>query len=128
MKNKTLKIIFYILIVLLIIMLPNISKASGDSSSGAIEGADAFLNAQVGSPINQRDVQNASDIIYNILLGVGIVAAMVMSVVLGIKFMIGSTSEKAQIKQVVPPFVAGCIIVFGAFAIWKLVVTLTQEL
>ena len=43
---------------------------------------------------------------------------------MGIKFMIGSVEEKAEIKAALVPFVIGCIVVFGAFGIWKIVVTI----
>ena len=40
---------------------------------------------------------------------------------MGIKFIIGSLEEKAEIKAMLIPYVVGCIVVFGAFGIWKLV-------
>ncbi len=137
MRNKTLKIIFTLVLVLLIIMLPNLAKAepddetehySTDSTPGAVEGAEKFLNSAVGSPINQSATKNASNIIANTLLIVGVVVAAIVSVALGIKFMTGSVSEKAQVKQVAIPFVAGCIIVFGGYIIWRVVVTLLSNL
>ena len=152
MKNKTLKIIFTLIAVLLIIMLPNLAKAdvhsvqddlegqigggtpddtSDETSStthGAVAGADKFLNSAVGSPINQSATQEASNTLANTLLIVGVVAAGIVSVALGIKFMTGSVSEKAQVKQVAIPFVAGCILVFGGYIIWRVVVTLLSNL
>ena len=35
-----------------------------------------------------------------------------------------SVEEKANIKEVLVPYVVGCIVIFGAFAIWKLIVTI----
>ena len=48
--------------------------------------------------------------------------------ILGIKFMIGSAEEKAQIKDALIPFVIGCIVIFGAFGIWKIFVTMGKNL
>ena len=40
--------------------------------------------------------------------------------------MIGSTEEKAEIKKLLLPYVVGCLVVFGAFGIWKFVLTLME--
>ena len=40
--------------------------------------------------------------------------------------MLGSVEEKADIKGLLIPYIVGCIIIFGAFAIWKLVVDILQ--
>ena len=38
--------------------------------------------------------------------------------------MLGSVEEKADIKAAMVPFIIGCVVVFGAFGIWKIVVTI----
>lgn len=42
--------------------------------------------------------------------------------------MLGSIEEKANIKESLIPFVIGCIVVFGAFGIWRIFVSLGQKL
>ena len=64
--------------------------------------------------------------IYNILLTIGIVVAVLTGAIIGIKYMLGSVEEKADIKGLLIPYIAGCVIIFGSFAIWKLIVTLLQ--
>ena len=39
----------------------------------------------------------------------------------------GSVSEKANVKETLIPYIAGCIVIFGAFGIWKLVVTIMSK-
>ena len=70
-----------------------------------------------------RDLSND---LYNILLVVGIVIALIIGMILGIQFMTGSVEQKAKVKDSLIPYVAGCVVIFGAFGIWKLVVTLMQ--
>jgi hypothetical protein len=48
--------------------------------------------------------------------------------VLGIKFMLGSIEEKAKIKEVLIPYILGCVVVFGAYGIWRLVITLGDNI
>lgn len=59
--------------------------------------------------------------IYNILLVLGIAISVIISGVMGIKIMIGSAEEKAEIKEQMVPYIIGCGVMFGALAIWKIV-------
>ena len=49
--------------------------------------------------------------------------AVIIGMVIGIQFMTASVEEKAKIKESLVPYVVGCVVVFGAFGIWKLAVT-----
>lgn len=71
--------------------------------------------------MDKDKLNSASSTIYNILLVIGICVAGIMTSILGIKFMLGSIEEKAQVKEALIPFIIGCIVVFGAFGIWKIV-------
>ena len=99
---------------------------SDTSLSDVISGGDSFINAGQGgsAQIDKGSLQNASSSIYNILLICGVIIAVLIGSIMGIKFMIGSVEEKAEIKAALVPFVIGCIVVFGAFGIWKIVVTI----
>ena len=71
--------------------------------------------------IDYDKLQDASNTIYNILLSFGVVIAVIIGMVLGIKFMTGSIEEQAKVKESLTPYIAGCIVIFGAFTIWKIV-------
>lgn len=64
----------------------------------------------------QRTVKS----IYNVLLVIGIAVSVIISGIMGIKIMLGSAEEKAEIKEQMIPYIIGCSIMFGAFAIWKI--------
>lgn len=99
---------------------------SDTSLSGVISGGDSFIDAGKDglAQIDKGSLQNASSSIYNILLICGMIVAVLIGAILGIKFMIGSVEEKAEIKAALVPFIIGCVVVFGAFGIWKIVVTI----
>lgn len=100
--------------------------SSDTSLSDVISGGDSFIQAgkDGSAKIDKGSLQNASSSIYNILLICGVIIAVLIGSIIGIKFMIGSVEEKAEIKAALVPFVIGCIVVFGAFGIWKIVVTI----
>ena len=100
--------------------------SSDTSLSGVISGGDSFIQAgkDGSAKIDKGSLQNASSSIYNILLICGVIIAVLIGSIMGIKFMIDSVEEKAEIKAALVPFAIGCIVVFGAFGIWKIVVTI----
>lgn len=81
-----------------------------------------------GSVISDKEIKEANSDIFNALLSVGIVLAVLVGGVLGIKFMIASAEDKAKIKEAMIPYVLGCVIIFGAFGIWKLAITILNNL
>ena len=90
-----------------------------------INDEDTFINTGTAQ-YNQESMQNFSKTIYNILFTVGVFVAVIMGGIIGIKLMVSSASEKADVKKLLVPYVVGCVVVFGGFGIWKLVVTILQ--
>ncbi len=69
-------------------------------------------------------VTNVGNQIIGIITTVGVVVAVIVLLVLGIKYMMGSASEKAEYKKTMIPYLVGAILIFGASAITKVVVSL----
>lgn len=57
----------------------------------------------------------------------GIIIAVLVGAVLGIKIMVASVEEQAKIKELMVPYIVGCIVIFSAFTIWKIVVTIGNQ-
>lgn len=41
--------------------------------------------------------------------------------------MVGSVEQKAKVKDSLLPYIIGCIVIFGAFGIWKIVLTILEN-
>lgn len=127
---KTGKCIIIILFItfLLLSLTASYSKTNAASLSNIVSGADGFIkDGQAGgSKIDNQDIHNLSDSLYNILLIIGTIIAMIVGVVLGIQFITGSVEAKSKVKESLIPYVVGCVVIFGAFGIWKLVITILQ--
>ena len=125
MKKKSISLI---IIIYILINIASIAYA-GDISD-IFRGGSNFLNAgtQGAGGIRQEKIQEVSDSFYNVFLVVGICTAVVVIGILGIKFMIGSVEEKSQTKELLVPFIIGCVVIFGSFAIWKIVVVIGNRL
>lgn len=111
-------------------LLINCQNIYAASISDAIEGADKFINDGVSNTdptIDENDLQTMSDMLYNAFLIIGIIIAIIIGLVIAIKFMTGSVEQKAEVKKTLIPYIAGCVVIFGAFTIWKLVVDLLSN-
>ena len=67
-----------------------------------------------------------SDTLYNILFTIGVVVAAIFGIIIGIQFVTGSVEQKAKVKETLIPYFVGCFVIFGAFGIWKLVITILR--
>lgn len=92
------------------------------------DGKDFLENGNaISETLNTTELEETSDYIYNALLGFAIMVAIIVAMVLGIQFMAASADEKAKVKEAILPFVVGCIVVFGAFTIWKIAVNIGND-
>ena len=115
------RILLILIMLILIICSTNIVQAT--TTGEIIEGADNFIaTGQQTDKISGDALKTLSDAIYNVLLIVGTIIAVIIGAVLAIQFITGSVEQKAKIKDALVPFVIGWVIIFGAFGIWKLVV------
>ena len=55
-----------------------------------------------------------------------ILVTVIILLVLGIKYMMGSASEKAEYKKTMIPYLVGAVLIFGASAITTVVVQLAS--
>lgn len=112
---------------------PNATTTGNGSSESSLEDmtkdAEKFVNSgNAPAKAFTKSLQNFSKTMYNILLTIGIFVAVVVGGIIGIKLMASSAEGKAEAKALLIPYVVGCVVVFGGFGIWKLVVTLLQNI
>lgn len=96
-----------------------------ESLDDMVEDADEFV--QTGEiKYNETDLQNFSKTFYNIAVIIGVFGAVITGSILGIRLMFASAYEKADAKKMLIPYVVGCIVLFGGFGIWKIVVSILE--
>lgn len=138
MKNNSIfKFIIILLSIVLVIFIfspkvyateENIAVVNA-TVGGMISDADEFLTTgdRYENTINVENLKSTSNFIYNVALAVAIVIALVIGTILGVKFITASVEGKAQIKEALIPYIAGCVVVFGSFTIWKIAVNFGQD-
>lgn len=73
-------------------------------------------------------ITNVGGNIVSIVTTIGIIVAVIVLLVLGIKYMMGSAAEKAEYKKTMIPYLIGAVLIFGASAIAKAVIAMTQNI
>lgn len=118
------KKIIIVMIIFQIIFIPIVNASAMDST---LSDGDLFLQdgKESGSDlIDQSQLQSEVNDLYNILFAIGVGLSVIVGALLGIKYMTGTVEEQAKIKETLIPYAIGCIVVFGAFGIWRLIITI----
>lgn len=119
--NKIMRILSIILMAAMLVSTISTISMATSVDAGKIAGD---LKGTTSSAQNQ--VTDIGNQIIGILTTVGVVVAVVVLLILGIKYMMGSASEKAEYKKTMIPYLVGAILIFGASAITKVVVSIGQ--
>lgn len=118
MKNKLLKTIFILLIIISTILLLN-------SKVFAIEPVEVLTDTQIQGG---EELEKLGETILGIITAVGIILAVIILIVIGIKYMTGSVEEKAGYKKAMLPYAIGCIILVCAPAIANIVYEMSEDM
>ena len=119
--QKTMKIVSVLLVVMMLLFTVSTVVNASDIDSVLTqmdEGKD-----QVGDTAS--GVAKIGGQIASILTTGGMVVAVIVLLVLGIKYMIGSASEKAEYKKTMIPYVIGAILILGASAIVRIIFSIS---
>lgn len=113
--KKTLKVIFIIAVMLfgLLGVSQNISFAEKANVSGTLDNVNSATGGDIG------DAATIGGNIVNWIWGISIVVAVVVVMITGLKFIVGSTQEKAEYKKSLIPLVVGVLILVFATTIVK---------
>ncbi len=125
--NNILKKVILILIILMMLFSIN---AKVFAWSEIIDDGKSFIDKadKTKTPINEEGLKNVSGYLYNILLAAGVVISVIVATVLGVQFMLGGAEGQAKVKEMMLPFVVGCIIVFGGFGFWKIAIMVGEKI
>lgn len=128
--KKYKKLLINIMVIFIILFNLFIPNAYAGPLQDIMNRAEGFVNngENGGNVINNDALKEGSNTLYNVLLIIGIAVAFIWGIVLGIQFITGSLGEKADVKKNLIVYLVGCVIIFGAFGIWKLLLQLLEPL
>ena len=119
MKKASKIVSFVIILMVLLTMATTVMAATGTD----IKPTDMTGDSDV-SVDGMRDLGNS---LVKILSTAGIIVSVIVLIVLGIKYMMGSAEEKAEYKKTLLPYVIGAGLVFAASSIANIVYNFMQN-
>lgn len=117
---KTKKIIAIICMVMLILSI-GVSSFAEPLKPSEIRPPEGEINGQ-------NEIKGIGGQLVGIFQTVGVVVAVVILLVLGIKYMMGSAEEKADYKKSMIPYIVGAILIFAASTVTNVVYELAMGL
>lgn len=135
-KFKILTLMFTLSITVFILIIPTQTYAKVTLDS-VISGGDTFIDrGRNGVDSNGKKIETFDDekfegnikSIFKFVYTIGIILSVIISAILGIQIMLASPEEKAEIKEKLIPYIIGCIVTFGAFSIWAIVMNLAGSI
>ncbi len=130
MKSISKILVVFILTILLIANSAYINVFASNPDSDFKKQADDWLKLvkiEGEKDTTRGNWTNFSDLA-GILWGAGVVIVFVCGVILGIKYMFSSADEKANIKESLPPYIIGTVIILGALSIWAFLVNFAEDI
>lgn len=128
--KKTVKMLSIVLLITIIAMFSFgvTSNAGSTTGSGTSDSADVVNGLFSGGNADTSGIQGVGTNIVSIITTIGIIVAVIVLLILGIKYMMGSASEKAEYKKTMIPYLIGAVLIFGASAIAKAVIAMSETI
>lgn len=115
MLKKSMKIVSVLMAIMLVVALTSTVFAASYS------GWDSYTPSAQDSTGASESIANMSNTILSIVQVVGMAVAVIMLIVLAIKYISAAPSDKAEIKKHAVVYVVGAVVLFGASGILAIV-------
>lgn len=118
--KKSIKVISTLLLAIMLVA----------SIAGTVLAVDpnTVLNELNGNGnVQTNDLTKVGNNIVTIIQVVGIVIAVIVLLVIGIKYMMGSASEKAEYKKTMIPYIVGAVLIFAGTSLVRVIYSLSTS-
>lgn len=118
--KKSIKVISTLLLAIMLVT----------SIAGTVLAVDpnTVLNGLNGNGnVQTDDLTKVGNNIVTIIQVVGIVIAVIVLLVIGIKYMMGSASEKAEYKKTMIPYIVGAVLIFAGTSLVRVIYSLSTS-
>ena len=117
---KRFVIVILILLMCMLVIFPLCSYASASDLGD--------LNAYGGgSSGSSRRLENMAEMILGVIQNIGTAVSVIMLIVIGIKYMVGSIEERAEYKQTLKPYIIGAFLLFSGTTVPQIIYRLAQN-
>lgn len=104
------------------------SSSQMDSYNSINEKAKEFINrGSEKEPISQQKVEQDLKPLAQILMGIAVLVLLSVGAILGVKYMISGADERAKIKEKLIWYIVSAVLIFGAVAIFNIVINILNR-
>ena len=118
--KKTVKIISTLLLVVMLVT-SIAGTVFADSTT------DVFDKLKGDGKVETSSLTTVGNNVVTIINVVGIVIAVIILLIIGIKYMIGSASEKAEYKKTMIPYIVGAVLIFAGTSLVRVIYSLANS-
>lgn len=120
--NKGVKIISTLLIAVMLVITMSQVALANDNDNDTYTNLISSIDSNATGISNEIDgVANVATKVVKLIRNVAAIAAVVIISILGIKYMMGSTEERADYKKSFIPLIVGVVVVLAAASIASLI-------
>lgn len=118
--KKSIKVISTLLLAIMLVASVAGTVLAVDPNT-VLNGMDGNGNVQIS------DLTKVGNNIVTIIQVVGIVIAVIVLLIIGIKYMMGSASEKAEYKKTMIPYIVGAVLIFAGTSLVRVIYSLSTS-
>ena len=120
MKNKIFNIITIILLTMFIVGTVGVTVSNVYAADGSII-KPGEINAIYGESAANKDALDIAGRVMGLIRNIAVIGGVLLLMILGIKYMMGSVEEKADYKKSLVPLVVGIIVVMASTQIMTMI-------
>lgn len=118
--KKTVKIISTLLLIVMLVT-SIAGTVFADSTT------DVLDKLKGDGKVETSSLTTVGNNVVTIINVVGIVIAVIILLIIGIKYMIGSASEKAEYKKTMIPYIVGAVLIFAGTTLVRVIYSLANS-
>ena len=130
MNKKVLNVVSIVVLILgfLFVMSPDIYAGMPNMDEIHNQANQFTDTGKNNAAIKVKDIADIIKPLASILLGIGSVVLVVVTAVMGVKYMAATPDGRAKLKTQLIGIAISAIVLYGAYGIWKIAYTIMTEL
>lgn len=121
MNKKIFNIITTILLTIFIVGTVGVTASNVYAADGGSRIDPSTMNAIYSTSEENKDVINIAQRVMGLIRNIAVIGGVLLLMILGVKYMVGSVEEKADYKKSLVPLIVGIIVVMAATQIMTMI-------
>ena len=86
------------------------------------------VNDLTGTESDAQEIKTVGNKVIQVISVVGSILSVIVIIVLGIKYMVGSVEERAEHKKTMIPYIIGAVLLFAASSVVGIIANIVQNM